>query len=85
MLPENKTSGKVYFEKFAIPLVFIIVVSLGNKNTFELVSMVPFCIFVILYSGLLVLQVMSGIRRIRESSNKGKNKKKKYTLWEIRQ
>lgn len=62
---------------FSVPLVVIVVKSISNKNTFKLENIFFFSIFVILFAGVLILQVIAGIRRIKESTGKRNYKRKK--------
>jgi hypothetical protein len=60
---------------FSIPLIVIVVKSISNKNTFKPENVFFFSIFVILFAGVLILQIIAGLRRINESTKKKKYKK----------
>lgn len=62
---------------FSIPLIIIVVKSLSNKDTFKPENIFFFSIFVILFAGVLVLQVIAGLRSIRESTEKRNYKRRK--------
>jgi|GEM_PF-3553000 len=61
---------------YLIPLVFIVVDFVSNKNTFKTEDIFFFSIFVVLFAGALILQVIAGIRRIKGSTGKSNYKRK---------